>query len=622
MMRFILSIIVISASLSFGIDNGISRVPYMGWNSWYWYWEDINETKIKAQADALVTTGLRDAGYALVGIDGGWWTQAGPARSADGSIIPNAVKFPNGMKALADYCHARGIKFGLYTDTGPSGCGTAWGSAGHYQQDVNLLASWGCDLVKVDHCGGDNGFAGNAQVYGAFSDSLSKASPAHGIILNVCEWGQEAPWNWAPAIAHSWRTTSDIGQGPFRTVSWDDVMGNFDRNIRPEEQKPGAYNDPDYLLIGGFGLTHEEEKSYFSLWCMSAAPLMLATDLTTITDSVKALVTNPEVITVDQDSLCKQCRLYDEDTAGLQVWAKDLRQGKAVLLFNRSGASSAITLQFGDIGLSGTVSVSDLWSRTDLGTFTNSYSANAVPSHGVVMLKLTGGTPVSISQPDLVQYKAARASSEWDGYSTYSAEKACDGSFTFTRWNAANNTGANEWLEFDFGATTTFDKVVCLQDFNRITGFKIQSWNGSVWNDVYTGGTMGTAKNTYTFGPTTGSKVRLYITSTQNDGGTCPSIWEFAVYSTQTSRAAFNSHPERTGVPFIAIKNNVIYFTSDNAGAIVLSMYNPLGVRVFSMPVKGSGSAVISGTVPPGIYLVRMTGANGCVETRSFLRYN
>jgi hypothetical protein len=375
-------------------------------------------------------------------------------------------------------------------------------------------------------------------------------------------------------------------------------------------------------LIGGFGLSAEEEKSYFSLWCMSAAPLMLATDITNISSTVKAMVTNPEVIAVDQDSLCNQCRLYYEDTTGRQVWARELKQGRAILLFNRSGASSAITVRFSDIGLSGNIAIRDLWARTDMGTFTNSYTANAIPSHGVVMLKLTGGTTVPISQPDLVQYKAARASSQWDGNSTYSAEKACDGSFITTRWNAANNTGANEWLEFDFGATTTFDKVVCQQAYNRITGFRIQSWNGSVWTDVYTGGTMGTAKNTYTFNPASGSKVRLYVTSTRNDAGTCPSIWDFAVYNTQISPASFNAHAAGTGKPFITLKGNSLHYSVGREQSSVLSLWNPMGVRIFRMPIKGSGSVALPKYFSPGIYLVRITGVKSRVEMRVFLRSN
>lgn len=376
--------------------------PYMGWNSWYTYWEGATEVDIRAQADAMVSSGLRELGYDVIGLDGGWWTKADNIegtpyvpRGPSGEIIARPDRFPSGMKALGDYLHDRDLRYGLYTDTGASGCGASAGSGGFYESDTRTFAQWGADLLKVDNCGNKDAAIPEAiAFYSSFRDAMTAASAIRPMLMNICEWGWRSPWLWAPSIGTSWRTGNDITfEG---AISWSNVLRNFDANAHAAAQSPGAYNDPDYLLIGGFGLSQEEERSYFSMWAIAGAPLMLATDLTRLTPETMAIVGNPEVIEVDQDLAGNQGVLVRQDfLMRTQVWRKIQlpdaygRSVSAVLLLNRSEIPMSVETNWGELGFSRVDEVRDLWARTELAVDPAGYSTT-VPPHGVVMLKLTG----------------------------------------------------------------------------------------------------------------------------------------------------------------------------------------------------------------------------------------
>ena len=312
----------------------------------------------------------------------------------NGAIGVNPEKFPSGIKALADYVHSRGLKFGLYSDAGTKTCGGFPGSLGHEYQDARTYAAWGVDYLKYDWCNTGNQSAPDS--YALMRDALREAG--RPIVLSICEWGTSKPWLWARDVGHLWRTTFDIrpcwdcGQ---QTHSKGMLIENFigftkilDQQVDLEPYAgPGHWNDPDMLEVGNGELTYEENKAHFSLWCILAAPLMLGNDIRDVTPEVHAILTNGEVIAVNQDPLGRQGRKVRDD-GDLEVWSKELADGsRAVVLFNRSGGEAEIAFTWPEIGLPEHLSlkVRDLWEHEDQGSFEGSYSAR-VPSHGVVML--------------------------------------------------------------------------------------------------------------------------------------------------------------------------------------------------------------------------------------------
>ncbi|HUD42536.1 MAG TPA: discoidin domain-containing protein [Dokdonella sp.] len=373
-----------------------SLAPAMGWNTWYSVNIDIDAQLIADMADALVTSGLRDLGYTQVGIDAGWWmAKTGPARDANNDIIVNPGFFTGTsfttMKGLADYVHSKGLTIGIYTDTGSYGCVGHNGSGGFEVQDAALFANWGIDHLKVDHCGGNISGRTTEQSYLAWRDAISLSG--RPITLNICNWGEESPWTWGPGLGQSWRSGRDIWfSSPF---AWNDVLFNFDSNYHPGSSGPGAFNDPDFLIIGpqfGSGLSATEEQSYFGMWAISAAPLILAADIRGISPATKAIVGNPEVIAVNQDTAYMQGVLVAK-LGDLEVYAKPLAEAgeRAVLLLNRGATAATITANWSDIGVAaGPATVRDLYAHADLGTFVNSYTSPSIPSHGSMMIKLTG----------------------------------------------------------------------------------------------------------------------------------------------------------------------------------------------------------------------------------------
>lgn len=434
-----------AASLS-ALDNGLARLPHMGWNSWYNTGYNLTLAMLKTEADSLVGTGLRDLGYNILWMDAGWTE----GRNPDGTINP---KFS--ISELAEYCHARNLKLGIYTDAGPTGCGVSFGSADHIQADMDQFVAWNCDAVKVDFCGGPGSYSTAQQAYEAYRDAINDR-----MIYNICIWGTGSYQTWAPRTGHSWRTGGDIGSG---------YLGNLDANMAyPEISGPGGYNDPDYLngLLGAVA-----NRSQFSMWSMMASPLILGFKVSLADSALLNIYRNPEVIALNQDSLCYQCRNVAGDGHYI-VYKKNLQDGNiAVALFNRDNVPYFTTQT--DTFSPVTASKVRLFI-----TSTQSNGGGACPS--ISEFEVYNGT----EGINLALNKAASASSEYSA--SYAAGKANDGD-SETRWNsAACASGDNEWLEIDFGTTTTFDRVVWKQAFNRIVSYSVQYWNGTGWVEAAT----------------------------------------------------------------------------------------------------------------------------------------
>jgi alpha-galactosidase len=365
------------------LDNGLARTPPMGWNSWNHFGCNVSEQLIEQTADAMVSSGMRDAGYKYIVIDDCWQV----ARDANGALVADSTRFPHGIKALADYVHGKGLLFGIYTDAGTNTCQGRPGTLGHEEQDARTFAAWGVDYVKEDWCHA-SGLDAPTQ-YARFRDALAHAG--RPIVLSICEWGSNQPWEWAPRIGNLWRTTGDIQD------TWPSMLANLDQSAQHSAVAgPGAWNDPDMLEVGNGGMTDEEYRAHFSLWAIMAAPLVAGNDVRSMSAATRTILLNREVIAVDQDSLGAQGILVSEGPPELQVWAKPLRDGsRAVALLNRSGKPARISASFQRAGLrADSATVRDLWAHQDLGTFARRYRTT-VPAHGVVMLRVTpvGATP-------------------------------------------------------------------------------------------------------------------------------------------------------------------------------------------------------------------------------------
>jgi alpha-galactosidase len=362
------------------LDNGLALTPPMGWNSWNHFGCNVSESLIRETADSIASSGMRDAGYKYVVIDDCWQV----SRGADGVIVADPVRFRHGIRALADYVHSKGLKFGIYTDAGTKTCQGRPGTYGHEEQDARTYADWHVDYVKEDWCNA-TGLDAPTQ-YAKFRDAL--AHVGRPIVLSICEWGHNQPWDWAPAAGNLWRTTEDIED------KWPSMLTNLDISAQHSKiAHPGAWNDPDMLEVGNGGMTDAEYRAHFSMWAIMAAPLIAGNDVRTMSAATKEILTNPEVIAVDQDSLGAQGVIVWEPTPDLQVWSKKMRDGSiAVAMLNRSTAPAKIAANFWRAGLHvGSAKVRDLWQHADLGTFKSEY-ATTVPAHGVVMVRVTPAT--------------------------------------------------------------------------------------------------------------------------------------------------------------------------------------------------------------------------------------
>jgi len=375
-----------------GGERQLALTPPMGWNSWYAHSVATDDAMVRQAADWMVKTGLAGHGYQYVNIDDCW--QAG--RAPDGTILTNR-KFPD-MRALADYIHARGLKFGIYSSPGPKTCTGYTGSLGHEQQDVDTYCAWGVDYVKYDWCSyseiaTDDAIETLQAPYRLFRNCLDLAS--RDIVYSLCQYGQGDVWTWGADVGGNlWRTTGDMG------TSWNAVAAiGFGQHGRERYAGPGHWNDPDMLVVGAMGwgnnisettLTPNEKIAYVSLWALLAAPLLISADLARLDAFTLALLTNDEVLAVNQDPLGRQAFRRAANGA-TEVWAKEMADGRmAVGLFNRGPVAAAVTLRWRDLGLAGRQPLRDLWRQAPVEASEDGYTTQ-VPGHGTVLLGV--GTP-------------------------------------------------------------------------------------------------------------------------------------------------------------------------------------------------------------------------------------
>ena len=353
----------------------LAQTPPLGWNSWNKFGCNVDEKMIRDMAEAMASRGLKAAGYEYIVIDDCWQI----SRDERGDILADPERFPSGIKALADHVQSLGLKFGLNSCAGTKTCAGRPGSQGYEEQDARQYAAWGVDYLKYDWCHTE-GLSAEAS-YKKMRAALEAAG--RPIVFSICEWGRSQPWRWARGVGHLWRTTGDIED------TWESIINILDLQAGLEGYAgPGHWNDPDMLEVGNGGLTFEESKAHFSLWCLLAAPLMAGNDLRSMTKKAAFILTNTDVIAVDQDKLGVQGRRLRQDGPS-EVWVKPLADGsKAVVLFNRGPAPAEISVSWKELGVeTSTAEVRNLWLRNDLGRFLSGYSAK-VPSHGVVMVKV------------------------------------------------------------------------------------------------------------------------------------------------------------------------------------------------------------------------------------------
>ncbi len=370
-------ILGVAGSIPAAGDDQLARTPPMGWNDWYQYECKVSDSIIRANADALVNTGMKAAGYIYVNIDDCWQGK----RDEKGFIHSNE-RFPD-MKALGDYIHSKGLKFGIYSSPGPKTCGRYEGSYRHEEQDAQTYAGWGVDFVKYDWCSAAEVYKPDEMqaAYRKMYDAIRRTG--RPMVYSLCQYGLEAVWHWGPEVGgNMWRTTDDIGGDYTKAMQF-----GFQHDGLERFAAPGHWNDPDILQIGIGKLNDDEGRSQMVLWCILAAPLLAGNDLTRMTGETREILTNPEAIAVDQDPMgIGGRRVWLEGP--LEIWMKPLSDGsKAVGLFNRSGSSLPITVRFEEIGAGHTAYIRDLWARKDLGAFVESFTAN-VPKHGAAFIKV------------------------------------------------------------------------------------------------------------------------------------------------------------------------------------------------------------------------------------------
>ncbi len=356
-------------------SSSLAKTPPMGWNSWNKFGCNVSDKLIREMADAMVSSGMQAAGYQYVNIDDCWQV----SRDVQGTIVADPVRFPSGIKALADYVHSKGLKLGIYTDAGTGTCEKRPGSLNHEVQDARTYASWGIDYVKIDWCNAE-GLDPEVQ-YAKFRDALAQSG--RSIVFSICNWGVKAPWRWGPATGNLWRTTGDIND----TYDRMSLIG-FGQNGLEKFAGPGHWNDPDMLEVGNGGMKRDEYRTHMALWAILAAPLLAGNDLRSMSPETKELLMNSEILAVDQDTKGTQgYRVWQEGP--LEIWVKPLADGsQAVGLFNRSESATKMRLDFKSIGAPPSAKLRDLLDHKDLGTMQNSYSAD-VPSHGVVFVKVS-----------------------------------------------------------------------------------------------------------------------------------------------------------------------------------------------------------------------------------------
>ncbi|CAM06226.1 glycoside hydrolase family 27 protein [Saccharopolyspora erythraea] len=354
--------------------------PPMGWNSWNKFACDIDERLITETADAMVASGMKDAGYTYVNIDDCWMA---PERDAEGRLQADPHRFPSGIKALADHVHAKGLKLGIYSSAGTKTCQGLPASLDHEEIDARSFAEWGVDYLKYDNCNNEGRPA--VERYSEMSEALR--ATGRRIVYSICEWGENDPWNRGRDVGgHLWRTTGDISD------SWSSMTSLLDQQVGIEQHSgPGGWNDPDMLEVGNGGMTDTEYRAHFSLWALLNAPLLAGNDLRSMDEPTARILLNPELIAINQDWGGKQgYRVRDDGET--EVWAKPVSDGSvAVVLFNRDGQERRISATTEEVGLPGAdrYRVRDLWTGDE--SQNDGELGASVPSHGAVAYRVWAG---------------------------------------------------------------------------------------------------------------------------------------------------------------------------------------------------------------------------------------
>jgi alpha-galactosidase len=380
------------------LTGKLAPTPPMGFNTWNTFQTKISEDMLKEMVDVYVSSGMKDAGYQYFVLDDGWMSME---RDQNGSLVADPAKFPHGMKAFADYVHSKGLKFGIYNCAGSKTCAGYPGTRGHEYEDARLYASWGVDFLKYDWCSTDSLNAPEAY------KTMSAALRATGrpIVFSICEWGGHAPWLWAGGVGELYRTTGDITPSfiidkDYGNWTAQSVVSILDKQIPIRKYNgPNHWNDPDMLEVGN-GMTFNEDKSHFSLWCMLAAPLAAGNDLRKMSPQTRDILTNKEMIAVDQDERgISAFKMILEDS--LELWVKPLKNNElALCFFNRTRSAKKLNLNWKDLNISDTQSgldihfdnqyftLRDLWLKKDAGK-TDKKLERELASYEVIIFKLT-----------------------------------------------------------------------------------------------------------------------------------------------------------------------------------------------------------------------------------------
>lgn len=368
------------------LENGLARTPPMGWNSWNAVRCGVNETIVRAAADSLVSSGLAAAGYEFIVLDDCWQAYERDAASA---LQAHPTKFPSGIAALADYVRSKGLKFGLYGSPGSRTCamiydsypGSGLGSIGHEQQDADTWASWGVQYLKYDWCLADKDGLVHRPAFEKMRDALAATGRGREITYSISEYGHTKPWEWAAPVANLWRTTADI------QPRWDSVARIIESQAAlVGTSAPGAWNDPDMLQIGNGEFTPEETRSHVAMWAMLAAPLMVGTLVDKLPKETIAVLANPRLVAIDQDSLGQQAARVQQ-TGGVDLWTRELSGGRqAIAVFNTGNATAIVTLHLGD-----DAALTDVWTGDVVGHGTTQHTASLKPHDTAVFTRASVG---------------------------------------------------------------------------------------------------------------------------------------------------------------------------------------------------------------------------------------
>lgn len=594
------------------LENGLARTPPMGWNSWNRFGCNVSDTLIRQMADAMVSSGMRDAGYQYINVDDCW--QGTGRTNGHVNLDPD---FPD-MRALADYVHSRGLKFGLYSDRGTHTCAGRVGSYGYETTDANDYASWGVDYLKYDNC---NAVGEIQSDYVRMRDAL--ASTGRPIVYSICAWQF---YSWAPNTGNLWRTTGDISD------NWGSVWGiPNSNNASASAAKPGAWNDPDMLEVGNGGMTDTEYRTHMGWWAIMAAPLIAGNDLRTMSQATKDILMAPEIIAVDQDPLGIQGTRVWDDGNSLNIWSKQLSgtNTRAVFLLNGRSSAASVTVSWSQIGLpAGNATVRDLWTRTDLGTFNNSFTVSNIPAHGSRMLKIvsvSGGGPAgytwcanengtcTFSGTASVAYGANGAFN----YRTATNSIACDNATfgdplvgvvkaCYYQISSCTPTAITPYVQINGGTwTQTSGASVNVGDSVR---FGPQPISGGTWNWSGPNGFSATSREV-TINNIQTNQAGNYVATYTNTGG-CTSTQTFSVtvsgsYEGESGSLSGAARPascsacsggQKVGYIGNGSANYVtLSISAGNAGSRTMTVYYLLsGSRSFYVSVNGGAGTQLS----------------------------